>query len=68
MDEEKNESVAEQELPDGYPEVISSWYLLDILKPILKEEFIAMFRYDRAGIRMKFCNGQKFRLTIQEIT
>ncbi|MCM1438498.1 MAG: hypothetical protein NC131_04725 [Roseburia sp.] len=66
--EQKNEGITQQEIKDDYPEVITSWYLLDLLKPIIREEFIATCRYDRSGIRMKFCNGQKFHLSIKEIT
>lgn len=64
MEEEKLSEIKK----DDYPEVITPWYLLDILKPIIREEFIAQCRYDRTGIRMKFLNGQKFHLTITEIT
>lgn len=67
-DQEINETEELQEFQDGNSEVITPWYLLTILKPIIREEFIAMCRYDRSGIRMKFNNGQKFHLTITEIT
>ena len=51
----------------GKTEKITPWFILDLLKPIIKEEFIAQCRYDRTGIRMKFSNGQKFHVTVQEI-
>lgn len=55
------------EVKDDYPEVITPWYILNMLKPIIREEFIAVCRYDRTGIRMRFLNGQQFHLTITEM-
>lgn len=52
---------------NDYPEVITPWYILEMIKPFIREEFIALRRYDRTGIRMKFLNGQKFHLTVTEI-
>ncbi len=63
MEEENINEIEE----DNYPEVITPWYLLNLLKPIIRDEIIAQFRFDRTGIRMKFVNGQKFHLTINEI-
>ncbi|MDE6849904.1 MAG: hypothetical protein K2J54_01120 [Clostridia bacterium] len=75
MEQEQQQSEVQEgkerqtvKMEDDYPEVITPWYLLGLLKPIIREEFIALCRYDRSGVRMKFCNGQKFRLTITEIT
>lgn len=48
-------------------EKITPWYLLTLIKPILADELIAKFRFDRSGIRITFNNGQKFHLTISEI-
>lgn len=48
-------------------EKITSWYLLDLLKPIIKDEIIAKCRSDRTGIRIAFPNGQKFHLSIKEV-
>lgn len=48
-------------------EKITPWYLLTIIKPILADELIAKFRFDRSGIKIAFPNGQKFHLTISEI-
>lgn len=48
-------------------EKITPWYLLNLIKPILADELIAKLRFDRNGIRITFCNGQKFKLTIDEI-
>lgn len=50
-----------------FSEKITPWYVLDLLKPIIKEEFIATCRFDRTGIRMKFCNGQQFHLSVKEL-
>lgn len=52
---------------NDYPEVITPWYILEMIKPFIREEFIALCRYDGTGIRMKFLNGQKFHLTVTEI-
>lgn len=52
---------------ESRPEKITPWYLLDLIKPILADELIAKLRFDRNGIRIAFCNGQKFHLTIKEI-
>ena len=46
---------------------ITPWYLLTLIKPILADELVAQLRFDRAGLRVKFCNGQKFRISIEEI-
>ena len=46
---------------------ISSRNLLNLIKPILAEELVATFRFDREGLRIAFPNGQKFLLTIKEI-
>ena len=64
MNEEQKKN---EDCEEVVPEIISPWYLYDIIMPIIKEEFIATTRYDRTGIRIKFCNGQKFHLTINEI-
>ncbi len=48
-------------------EVITPRYLIDLLKPIINDELVAQCRYDRTGIRIKFCNGQQFHLTVIEI-
>lgn len=48
-------------------EKITPWYLLTLIKPILADELIAQLRFDRAGLRVKFCNGQKFRIRIEEL-
>lgn len=48
-------------------ERITPWYILDLLKPIIKDEFIAKCRSDRTGIRIVFTNGQTFHLTVKEI-
>ncbi len=48
-------------------EEISSRYLLNLVKPIIAEELVATFRFDREGLRIAFPNGQKFLLTIKEI-
>ncbi|MDE6850642.1 MAG: hypothetical protein K2J54_04870 [Clostridia bacterium] len=48
-------------------EKITPWYLLELIKPVLADELIAKFRFDRTGIRIAFCNGQKFHLTIKEL-
>ncbi len=52
---------------ESKPEKITPWVILDLLKPIIKDEFIASCRADRAGLRLSFPNGQKFHLTIEEI-
>ena len=52
---------------NDYPEIIAPGYILEMIKPFIREEFIALRRYDRTGIRMKFLNGQKFHLTVTEI-
>lgn len=49
------------------PEKLTPWYILDLLKPIIKDELIAKCRSDRTGVRIAFPNGQKFHLTIKEI-
>lgn len=64
MEEKTTTEIKEED----YPKVITPWYLLTLLKPIIKDEIVAQFRFDRTGIRMKFVNGQKFHLTINEIT
>lgn len=46
---------------------ISSRYLLNLIKPILAEELVANFRFDREGLRIAFPNGQKFLLKIEEL-
>lgn len=48
-------------------EKITPWYLLTLIKPIIAEELVAKLRFDRTGIRINFCNGQKFHLKIEEI-
>ena len=48
-------------------EKITPWYLLELIKPILADELIAKFRFDRSGIRITFSNGQKFHLTVNEM-
>ena len=63
MDERKRS--VEQE--SDFQEAITPWFIITLLKPIMREEFIAERRNDRTGIRMKFLNGQKFHLTIEEI-
>ena len=60
MDEEQNKK-------DDLPEVITPWYIMTLLKPIIREEFIAKSRYDRTGIRLEFLNGQKFHITVTEV-
>ncbi|MCM1438880.1 MAG: hypothetical protein NC131_06675 [Roseburia sp.] len=58
----------EMQKEDEYKiEKITPWYLLDMLKPMIKDEFIALCRVDRTGLRLTFQNGQKFHLTIKEI-
>ena len=52
---------------DKVEESISPRYILETILPIVKDEFIAKCRVDRVGIKMTFCNGQKFRLTVEEI-
>ncbi len=63
MEEEKQIDIKD----DDTPEFITPWYIITMLKPIIKDEIIAQFRYDRTGIKMRFCNGQKFHLTVTEI-
>lgn len=46
---------------------ITPWYLLTLIKPILADELVAKLRFDRSGIRINFCNGQKFHLKIEEL-
>ncbi len=46
---------------------ISSRYLLNLIKPILAEELVATFRFDREGLRIAFPNGQKFLLKIEKL-
>lgn len=60
---ENNELQSLEELP----EKITPWYLLNLIKPIIADELVAKFRFDRTGIRIAFNNGQKFHLTINEI-
>lgn len=48
-------------------EKFSAWYLLNLIKPIIADELVANFRFDREGLRISFANGQKFRLEIREI-
>ncbi|MCM1437682.1 MAG: hypothetical protein NC131_00525 [Roseburia sp.] len=68
MQNETSELVTEEVKEEEFiPDKITPWYLLDLLKPIIRDEFVAQCRYDRSGIRMKFCNGQKFHLSIKEI-
>ena len=52
---------------DSEIEKITPWYLLTLIKPIIADELLAKLRFDREGIRINFCNGQKFRLKIEEI-
>ena len=61
------EKQTDEKVEDNYPAVITPWFILDIIKPFIREEFIAICRYDRTGIRMKFLNGQKFHLTVTEV-
>ncbi len=46
---------------------ISPRYLLKLIKPILSEELVATYRFDREGLRIAFPNGQKFLLKIEEL-
>ena len=62
-EDQKRKELTTQE----FPEKITPWYILDLLKPIIKEEFIATSRFDRTGIRIKFCNGQQFHLSVKEL-
>ncbi|MCM1439082.1 MAG: hypothetical protein NC131_07745 [Roseburia sp.] len=57
----------EPENSETLPEKITQWYLLELIKPILADELIAKLRFDRAGIRIAFSNGQKFHLTVKEL-
>lgn len=52
---------------DKEPDKISPRYLLSLIKPVLADELVAKLRYDREGLRIAFCNGQKFRVIITEI-
>ena len=46
---------------------ITPWYILTLLKPLIADELVATLRFDREGLRIKFPNGQKFRLYIKPI-
>lgn len=46
---------------------ITPWYLITLLKPLIADELVATLRLDREGIRIKFPNGQKFKLYIKPI-
>jgi len=48
-------------------EVITPRFVLEMLLPIIKDEFIAKCRADRAGIKLTFTNGQKFHITVNEL-
>ena len=61
--EEEYKSLTEEKVEES----ISPRYILETILPIVKDEFIAKCRADRTGIKMTFCNGQKFRLTVDEI-
>ncbi|MCM1546499.1 MAG: hypothetical protein NC033_05625 [Clostridiales bacterium] len=75
MDEKQNEleeTVGKEEEGVGeeiteMPEIITPWYIITLIKPIIREEFIATCRYDRTGIRLKFLNGQKFHISVKEM-
>ena len=49
------------------PEAITPRFIVETLLPIVKDEFVAKCRADRAGIKITFCNGQKFHITVDEI-
>lgn len=57
----------EQDIVKEEDAVITPWFILETILPIVKDEFIAKCRVDRTGIRMAFCNGQKFHLTVNEL-
>lgn len=46
---------------------ITPWYLLTLIKPILADELVAKLRFDNFGLRVNFCNGQMFRIRIEEM-
>ena len=46
---------------------ITPRFIVETLLPIVKDEFVAKCRADRAGIKITFCNGQKFHITVNEI-
>lgn len=48
-------------------EKITPWYLLTLIKPILADELVAKLRFDTFGLRVNFCNGQMFRIRIEEM-
>lgn len=41
--------------------------LLEEILPILKNDFIGEFAYDGNGIIYRMLNGQKFKLTLEEV-
>lgn len=61
----KNADLNEQ--TDLLSEKITPWSLLTLIKPMLSDELIAKLRFDRTGIKITFCNGQTFHLTVTEI-
>lgn len=62
-------TIADDNIKDSVLESgkITPWYLLTLIKPILADELVAKLRFDREGLRVKFCNGQKFRIRIEVI-
>lgn len=41
--------------------------MIKMIKMILAEEMGAMYRIERDGLKIKFVNGQKFRIKVEEI-
>lgn len=46
---------------------ISPAVLLKMVKTILADEVGAIYRIERDGLKLTFCNGQKFRIKVEEI-
>lgn len=57
----------DKEHTNAESEIITPRYLLNLIKPILSDKLVAKFRFEREGLRITFCNGQKFLLKIEEI-
>ncbi len=60
---DKDKTPKNNEIQTDY---VSARLLLKIIKPILAEELIAVYRFDREGLKLSFPNGQKFKLKIEE--
>lgn len=57
----------EEQKINSKTEIITPRYLLSLLKPVIKDELVAQCRDDREGIKIKFCNGQQFHLSVTKI-